>query len=187
LGEVEKMSGRVRLHQQPYFYFAIALLIAVAGFWPSFFSRLQSTDLAHLIHGVSATAWMTIPILQAWLISRGKIRRHRQVGRIALLLALVVVASGLHMVQLMILRYQETSALRLLKFAFLDITAMALFVVFLSLALWSVRLKDVDAHARYMAGTVLFALEPAVERVFVFFVPGVTGFEPALYLALFGM
>lgn len=26
--------------------------------WPSFFSRLSSTDKAHLIHGVTATLWM---------------------------------------------------------------------------------------------------------------------------------
>src|ERR1051326_4440094 len=44
-----------------------------------------------------------------------------------------------------------------------------------------------DAHTRYMAGTVLFALEPALERVFVFYVPGVSGFASALYFALISM
>ena len=38
-----------------------------------------------------------------------------------------------------------------------------------------------------MAGTVLFALEPALERVFVFYVPGVSGFASALYFALISM
>jgi hypothetical protein len=88
------------------------------------------------------------------------------------------------MVQLMIVRYQQTNAIRLLKFAFLDISAMTLFVVFLCLAVWRIRSNDVDGHTRYMAGTVLFALEPALERIFVFYIPGVSGFAAALYFAL---
>jgi len=95
--------------------------------------------------------------------------------------------SGLHMVQLMIVRYQQTQAIRLLKFAFLDISAITLFVVFLCLAVWRIRRNDMDGHARYMAGTVLFALEPALERVFVFYIPGVSGFASALYFALITM
>lgn len=176
----------VRL-QQPAIYFALAFIVAVVGFWPSFFSKLATTDAAHLIHGVSATLWMAIPILQAWLASRGRIAAHRRIGRVALLLVPILVLSALHMVQLMMVRYEQTHALRLLKFAFLDLTALALFVVFLGLALWSIHHRDVAAHKRYMACTALFALEPALERVFVFYVPGVSGFENALYLALISM
>ena len=91
------------------------------------------------------------------------------------------------MVQLMVLRYEQTHAIRLLKFTFFDICAMTLFVTFLVLAVARIRQNDSDAHARYMAGTVLFALEPALERVFVFYVPGVSGFVSALYFALVTM
>jgi len=42
-------------------------------------------------------------------------------------------------------------------------------------------------HARYMAGTVLFALEPALERIFVFCIPSVSGFASALHFALIAM
>ena len=182
------VTAKPRLLFQPHFYFAIAFLIAVGGFWPSFFSKLGSTDKAHLIHGVTATLWMTTPILQSWLITRRKFKLHRQIGWIALMvLAPLLVVSGLHMVQLMIFRYEQTHAIRLLKFTFLDICAIVLFVVFLVLAVLHVRRGDTDAHTRYMAGTVLFALEPALERVFVFYVPGVSGFASALYFALISM
>ena len=87
----------------------------------------------------------------------------------------------------MIFRYEQTHAIRLLKFAFLDICAMAFFVSFLVLAVLRIRRNDSDGHARYMAGTVLFALEPALERVFVYYVPGVSGFASALYFALVTM
>src|ERR1041385_5442537 len=182
------VTAKPRLLFQPHFYFAIAFLIAVGVFWPSFFSKLGSTDKAHLIHGVTATLWMTTPILQSWLITRRKFKLHRQIGWIALMvLAPLLVVSGLHMVQLMIFRYEQTHAIRLLKFTFLDICAIVLFVVFLVLAVLRVRRGDTDGHTRYMAGTVLFALEPALERVFVFYVPGVSGFASALYFALISM
>ncbi len=182
------VTSRPSLLRKPHSYFSIALVVAVGGFWPSFFSKLGSTDRAHLIHGVTATLWMTIPILQSWLISRKKFTLHRRMGWAALLiLAPLLVVSGLHMVQLMVFRYEQTHAIRLLKFAFLDICAMTLFVTFLVLAVLRIRKNDPDGHARYMAGTVLFALEPALERIFVFYVPGVSGFASALYLALITM
>lgn len=180
--------SNLTLLRKPHFYFSIAFLIAVGGFWPSFFSKLTTTDSAHLIHGVTATLWMTTPILQSWLISHKKFKLHRQVGWIALLiLAPALVISGLHMVQLMVFRYEQTHAIRLLKFTFLDICAIVLFVLFLVLAVLRIRRGDTDGHTRYMAGTVLFALEPALERVFVFYVPGVSGFASALYFALITM
>ena len=181
------MNSRRPLLQEPYPYFALAFAVSVGGFWPSFFSKIPTTDVAHLLHGFSATAWMAIPVVQAWLAAHGRYRQHRYLGRIWLILAPVVVVSGLHMVQLMILKYEESQALRLLKFAFLDMTAMILFVAFLGLGLRSIRRKQVGDHLRYMGCTALFALEPALERVFVFFVPGVSGFDQALYLALISM
>ena len=176
------------IRREPYFYFAVAFIVAVIAFWPSFFSKLDTTDAAHTLHGVTATLWMTIPIVQAWLISQRKYDLHRKIGyATASLIAPVLVVSGLHMVQLMIVRYQQIHALRLLKFTFLDLSAMTLFVLFLVLAIVHARRKDIDGHARYMAGTVLFALEPALERIFVFYVPGVDGFATAVYLAVASM
>src|SRR5229473_2954883 len=181
------ISPKPRLLLQPHFYFVIAFLVAVTSFWPSFFSKLSSTDAAHLIHGVSATLWMTIPILQSWLISRKRFKLHRRLGWGALLiLAPVLIVSALHMVQVMVFEYEEMHAIRLLKFAFLDLCALALFVAFLVLAVLRIRRGDSDGHARYMAGTVLFALEPALERGFVFYA-GVSNFESALYLSLISM
>src|SRR5260370_41729702 len=94
------------LLRKPHFYFSIAFLVAVVGFWPSFFSKLSSTDAAHLIHGVSATLWMTMPILQSWLISRKRFKLHRRLGwGMLLILAPVLIVSALHMVQVMAFDY----------------------------------------------------------------------------------
>lgn len=183
-------SAKPALMRQYHFYFALAFLATVISFWPSFFSKLPSTDPAHIIHGLTATLWMTMPILQSWLVSRQKFDLHRKIGwAILLLLAPALVISGLRMVQLMIVRYHQIHQIRLLKFAFMDITALALFILFLFLAIRRIRRNDMDGHARYMAATVLFALEPALERVFVFYIKGgsTLEFANALYFALICM
>ena len=87
----------------------------------------------------------------------------------------------------MVLRIHQIDPILLYKFAFLDLCALTLFLTFLVLAILNIRRNDMDAHVRYMTGTVLFALEPALERVFVYYVPGVSGFASALYLALIAM
>jgi hypothetical protein len=182
---MESVKSSLRFPSASLYCFGIAFGVGVVGFWPSFFSKLPTTDAAHLLHGFSATLWMIVPILQSWLIYRRKYQRHRQLGWAALtVLAPILVISGLHMVQLMIVRYHTIHAIRLLKFAFLDIAALTLFVVFLGLAVMCIRRKDLDGHVRYMAATVLLAFEPILERVFVFFVPGVPGFAEAAYYSL---
>lgn len=120
----------------------------------------------------------------SWLDARQTVRQEIPTPPF---LAPILVIRGLHMVQLMVFRYEQTHAIRLLKYIFLDLCAMTLFVTFLVLAILRIRRGDRDGHTRYMAGTVLFALEPALERVFVFYVPGVSGFASALYFALITM
>ena len=183
--------GNTLPYQHTYLYFAVAFAVTMAGFWPSFFTRLGQTDASHMIHGVSATLWMAVPIVQAWLISRRKFELHRRLGKGALLLAPVVVLSGLHMVQIMLVKAFRNApgvseSLRL-QFAFLDMGAMLFFVLALALALKTIYQKNVKVHAQYMSCTVLIALEPALERFLLFWIPGVDDFGVALNLSLFSM
>ncbi len=183
-------SSQSGLLRQYHFYFALAFAATVIAFWPSFFSKLTTTDPAHIIHGLTATLWMTMPILQSWLASRQNFGLHRKIGwAILLLLAPALVISGLRMVQLMIVSYHELHQIVLLKFAFMDITALILFILFLFLSIWRIRRNDMDGHARYMTATVLIALEPALERVFVYYIAGGSelAFSKALYFALICM
>ena len=127
-------------------------------------------------------------MVQAWLISRRKVRLHRVLGRFSLLLAPIVVVSGLRVVQIMVLRNLEGFRLYRIKFVFLDLTALVLFSAFLGLAIWSARKRDIGNHKRYMACTTLLALEPALERLLMTLLPAlITNFDKALYAALLSM
>jgi len=70
--------------------YAVALaVIAFVGFAPSFFLRgaiplpraLPPLTLLHTVHGVTATLFILLFPLQAWLIASGKRERHIAVGK----------------------------------------------------------------------------------------------------------
>lgn len=169
-------------------FFAAAFVLTFAGFWPSFFAAFLSTQVPLLIHGVSATAWMLLPILQAWLIRLRRRAAHRRIGWVSIALAAVVVVSGLHVVQLMTLRNLEEFSLLRIKFVYLDITGLFLFSVFLGLAIRAAIKKDFSLHLRLIACTALIPLEAAIERLLMNTAPLlVRDFESALYASLIFM
>lgn len=174
--------------REPWPYFALAFAVAAAGFWPSFFAVLPSIDAPRLIHGASATAWMVLPIAQAWLIRSRRRRLHRAVGYFSLALAALVVISGLQVVQHMVLRNIDDFQIRRIKFVLLDLTGLALFCVFLAAAIWSARKRDVGLHVRLLACTALIPLEAALERLLHNLLPSIVpDLHTGLYAALFSM
>lgn len=168
-------------------FFAAAFALAFAGFWPSFFAALSSTRVPLLIHGFSATAWMLLPIVQAWLIKTRRRAWHRRIGWVSLALATVVVLSGLHTLQTFALRNTDAEVLTF-KFVYLDLTGLFLFAVFLGLAIRAARRRDYPLHLRLIACTALIPLEAAVERLLINTAPFlVPDFDVGLYAALIFM
>jgi hypothetical protein len=73
--------------------------LVVAGFWPSYFSKLfsaQSQPLTVLVHmhGALMTAWIALFIVQVSLISVGRADLHRRLGVVGFaLLALILIVA----------------------------------------------------------------------------------------------
>lgn len=173
------------LLSQWWLYFALAFVLTFAGFWPSFFAALTSSQVPHLVHGFSATAWMLLPIGQAWLIKTRRRKVHRWTGYASLALAVLVVVSGLYILQIFTLRNVEDFQVRRFKFVYLDLTGLFLFCVFLGLAIWAARKRDYALHLRLIACTAFIPLEAAIERLLINSVPFlVPNFDAALYAAL---
>jgi uncharacterized membrane protein len=171
--------------RHPWPIFATALALAVVGFWPSFFAVLPDTPLPHHVHAWSATAWMTLPLLQYALIRSGRRSVHRLVGWASVLLAAVVVASGIYVVRMM--AYDNITSFRLVsvKFVWLDLTGIALFSVFVAFAVFAARKRDIRLHVTTLAASALIPLEAALERLFLTVLPSlVRDFDAALYASL---
>jgi hypothetical protein len=152
-----------RSYRHAHWYLLAALAAIVAGFWPSFFRPLGAGDLAHSVHGVTATLWVVTLALQSWLMSRGLVTWHRRVARGAFLLLPVLVVSALQMVAVMFSNAGMPPFLPPLL-AFIDLPSVVFLVVLVMLALWNIRAPA--AHKRFMAATVLLGLPPALTRLY---------------------
>ena len=174
-----------RTVRHPWPIFATALMLAVVGFWPSFFAKLPETPLPHHVHGWSATAWMILPLLQYGLIRRGQRRLHRLVGYSSVVLAGIVAASGVYVVRMMAYSNITTFRLASVKFVWLDLTGIVLFCGYVGVAIAAARRRDIRLHVTALAASAFIPLEAALERVFVNLLPSiVTDFDAALYASL---
>lgn len=172
--------ARATSYRHAHWYFAAALAAIVAGFWPSFFRPLGAGDLAHSVHGVTATLWVVALIVQSFLMSRGLVTWHRRVARGALLLLPVLVLSALQMVAVMFANPEMPPFLPPLL-AFIDLPSVAFLVVLVTLALRNVRTPA--AHKRYMAATVLLGFPPALTRLYARELAPAVDFPLALQLS----
>lgn len=167
--------------------YVLALVVVLAGFWPSFLMRLADTDAGHMIHGVSATLWMTVPIVQASLMRRGRVTAHRRVGRVSLVLVPIVVVSGLYMVRVMIRDPIGIAEPLRTKLVVLDSGSVVFFALVLALAVRSIYRGDARSHAQYMTCSVIVIVEPGFERLVVRWVPGIDDFTIGVHVALLAL
>jgi len=73
---------RPGIYRNAYIYFLLALLVAIIGFFPSYFAKLRDTDAVHQFHGILASVWMIGLVTQSWLMRQGMISAHRTVGKL---------------------------------------------------------------------------------------------------------
>ena len=147
-------------------WFAAAFLVTFVSFWPSFFSAISNAASHILIHGLSATAWMLLTVAQALLINSRLRNIHRKLGYVSITLAAIVVVSGLWVLKTMMLgdNGPATEGFALsLKFFYLDVTGLALFCIFLGLAIRAARQRDIALHLRLIACTAIIPLEAVLE------------------------
>ena len=87
----------MRFYRHAPIWFSVLLLILIAGFWPSYFSKIGSGTIhpAHHAHGIAMLLWVLFLIAQPILIQKRRFRWHRTIGRSTFLLAPVIVLSGI--------------------------------------------------------------------------------------------
>lgn len=173
------------MYKHAYLYFLLALLIAIGGFYPSFFSRLGETDPVRMFHGVMAVIWMLMLITQSWLIAHRHNRAHRLVGRASLIVVPLFIISGLLVLHAM-LGSQERGFVKAFgtMLAFLDLTSIGYFAWTYCMALH--HRHRIQLHARYMAATATLLLPPALARLMGGLgLPFVTSFMSALHSSYF--
>lgn len=162
----------LQVYRSLHLWLAIGLLITLLGFAPTYFLNLREATWFQHLHGLSATLWMSLLVLQPWLATRGRLMQHRRFGVVALVLAGMVVASGLAVVPFNIENAvsgqtsRVASATFLYGISFVDLVTIAGFLVAVLMATLSIR--RFEDHVIWMSSTVFWVLAPALARLIFF-------------------
>jgi hypothetical protein len=158
---------KTKFYGNAYFFLAISLVIIAVGFSESYFGKLDEMAFPYHLHGISASLWMILLVCQPYLYKIGKIKLHRKLGWVSLILVPLIVLGGVMMIKSMIHGQANYPPDTVYKLAYIDVLTLASFIGIYSLAIYY--RKQLKLHARLMVITVFGPLNPALTRVFFVF------------------
>ena len=155
------------------YYMLVVIAVIVAGFWPSYFSIWGTVPWQFHAHGVAASIWVLMVLMQSWTVHRGQLPLHRAVGKSSLLLfpfligglAAIIDVTGKGFVSGEGLSRQMFGAQFLVGLAL----AMAAYVALFYRALKYRR--KVWLHSGYMLATPLILFESPFSRLMSMTIP----------------
>jgi hypothetical protein len=167
-----------------YWLFVVAAAVTLFGFFPTFYAQPGKLDVVRLVHGIFATSWMLLLIVQPWLIGRRHWATHRRVGRIGLFIAAGLVVSAAFVVREMVVAGPEGFPPKLrMALTYIDVTSLCFFMVCVALAIRFRRRRSL--HARFLGVTALIAIVPALGRAYGMNIPAIGGLRGALAPSFF--
>lgn len=152
------------------FHVGIALAIAItvfAGFAPTYYLRAyyQSTPLGGLrhLHGVVFTAWVLLFLIQATLVSSGRVALHRRMGVGGAVLAALMVVVGTTTAVVQTSEGRSPLGVPPLSFLAVPFFDMVVFAGLVATGLWHRR--RADTHKRLMTLATISLLAAPIARL----------------------
>lgn len=150
----------------------IPFAISILGFSYSYYLNLANATFHQHVHGISATLWYVLVVVQPYLIVRKKdIQRHRSLGAIGTLLAGVVAGSALTIIPLNIndVETLDPNGFFNPTFAYfaviIDFLLVSMFITSVILAIFSIKRRNLASHVQWMMASVFFVLSPGLARM----------------------
>jgi len=162
-------------------YLIALLLVAILGFWPSYFSKFidgtaSFTQYIH-VHAVIMILWVFALIAQPILIRKGQISLHRLIGKFSyILFPLVIIAAAL------LAHHRAEFSRDVARGLFITFKDIVVLLVAYSIAIYY--RKDMTIHARAMIATAIPFLEPALVRFLGWVLPRDFSVNPYLLTVL---
>lgn len=159
-----------------YKYFHLWMLIpfaiSILGFSFSYYLNFANATFHQHVHGISATIWYILVIVQPYLIARKQsIQRHKTLGTIGIIIAGIVAGSALTIIPKNIDNVKELDIDGFFNptlayfFALIDFVLVCMFIVSVSLAILSIKNKKLTDHVQWLMASVFFVLSPALGRM----------------------
>ena len=153
-------------YRHAHWYLLALFPLAGVAFWQSYLSQFSSASMEFHAHGITASLWLVLLIMQSWTIHHDKRPAHRTVGTASLILFPLFLMGGTGIFFGMADRFVEGSAFHVLyapRLVWLDVVGVGGFAYFYYEALRQRR--KVHPHSRYMLATSLFLLPPIFGRL----------------------
>lgn len=163
--------GRRPFYAHAWLFLSIGLVVVLLAFWPSFFSRPAANATPHLLHGITATAWVVLLVTQALLMRLRRNHVHRRLGRLGYVLMPALVVTGAWVMHEMFAGRTNLPPPAVPVLGFADLVALAYLATAFTLAM--VHRRDMQRHARWLASTMLVVLPPATTRLAFLLLPGI--------------
>ena len=174
---METQSRTGPLSTAPYRNFHLWMLfpfaISILGFSYSYYLQLGKATFHQHVHGLSATAWYVLVVLQPYLIARrNDVRLHRTLGAIATLVAGLVAGSALTIIPKNIddVATLDPQGFFNPTFAYfaviIDFVLVSLFIASVVMAILRMKQRDLAGHVQWIMASVFFVLSPGLARLF---------------------
>ena len=141
--------------------------LALLAFWPNYLSVLSTSPPSYHLHGITASLWLILLIVQSWSIHHGQRAFHRTNGLVSLALFPLFLAGGATIFVGMAQRYVEAatpfSAIWPPHLAWIDFVAIGGMAWFYFQALKHRR--KVGLHSSYLMATAVFLMPPIIGRL----------------------
>ena len=158
------------------YYILVVIAVILAGFWPSYFSQGADVPWQFHAHGVAASIWVLMVLVQSMTIHKGQLPIHRAVGKSSLLLFPFLIGGLAAIIDLTAKGYIAADSPFRVEFGGQFLVGLALaiaaYVVLYYRALKFRR--KVWLHSGYMLATPLILFESPFSRLMTGFVPGLT-------------
>jgi len=144
----------------------LSFVLVVVGFGPNVYRGMRGESFIPLVahaHAAIMTAWLAVYLLQATLVARGDLRRHRRVGRAAGALAGVAWLSMAVATVTALKRFDPDRFAFLVRPLLIQIGLLAVFPVFVIWGLAARRRSE--WHKRLMTFATFSVVQAALDRM----------------------
>lgn len=150
----------------------VPFAISILGFSYSYYLDLSRATFHQHVHGISATLWYVLVVIQPYLIARRHdIQGHRSLGAVGTLLAGVVAGSAYALIPCNIddVATLDPNGFFNPTFAYfaviIDVLLVSMFAVSVVMAIFAIKRRDLAGHVQWMMASVFFVLSPALARM----------------------
>jgi hypothetical protein len=166
--------------------FTLAVIIIVAGFWPTFYADPAQNEPVRTVHGILASVWLIILVTQPWLIASGRPDLHRWLGRLGIvwfgLLASSIAATIWRGLSEPVGIGDSLPTRQVL--GLINLIGLPVMTVLFVLAIRSARTGRIADHRRYLTCLLALILPPGMVRL----VTALSGhFRPANIIGVFAL